>query len=399
MPQTKTTRAMERREFLLRGALPPAALGMASALAGRRVWAQAENPKAQPAEWRNKQPDMPYRRLGRTNFMISEVVCGGDPISHDNHRHVEFAIDMGLNYLDMASQYRRGETEEAYGKVIKRSSMRERVFMNTKISTYSGLRNRLYKEIFDGLPSGKQEVIVKRVAEMRREQFVDKPGYFIEYFANQARQLGENFRSNAMMRDYRHKVEGSPEFRRTIIETFEGSLRRTGTDYFDIVMCPHGACSAEELEVPEIYETFLELKRQGKVRFLGVSSHNNPAAVLRGAVKAGHYDVVMMAYNLINGGYLEAEIRAAKAKDIGIIAMKVANPFARRHRRTLEPIPEWRVQKLERIVPGEYSVPQKAYIWALQNPNISAVISDLWDENYVKENLAAAGKQVVLAPA
>jgi hypothetical protein len=43
-------------------------------------------------EWRNKQPEMRYRRLGRTGFMISEIVCGGDPISPTNNRHVELAM-------------------------------------------------------------------------------------------------------------------------------------------------------------------------------------------------------------------------------------------------------------------------------------------------------------------
>ena len=49
-------------------------------------------------EWRNKQPEMRYRRLGRTGFMISEIVCGGDPISPTNNTHVELAVELGLNY-------------------------------------------------------------------------------------------------------------------------------------------------------------------------------------------------------------------------------------------------------------------------------------------------------------
>ena len=43
--------------------------------------------------------------------------------------------------------------------------------------------------------------------------------------------------------------------------------------------------------------------------------------------------------------------------------------------------------------------PLKAYLWALQNPDISAVISNLWDETFVKENLSIAGKKVELQPA
>src|SRR5205807_856117 len=111
-----------------------------------------------------------------------------------------------------------------------------------------------------------------------------------------------------------------------------------------------------------------------------------------------HYDMVMMAYNVINGDYLEEAIRNAHARDVGVIAMKVAHAVATHHR-SLQPIPRWRIQKVERIVPGDLKAPLKAYLWALQNPHLTAVISNLWDENYVKENLALAGKKVTLRPA
>jgi hypothetical protein len=42
--------------------------------------------------------------------------------------------------------------------------------------------------------------------------------------------------------------------------------------------------------------------------------------------------------------------------------------------------------------------PVKAYLWALQNQNISAVISNLWDEQYIDENLSVTGKKVELQP-
>ena len=54
---------------------------------------------------------MAYRRLGRTNMMISEVVSGGDPITPDNYKHLAKAIERGLNYLDMAPAYHDGGTE------------------------------------------------------------------------------------------------------------------------------------------------------------------------------------------------------------------------------------------------------------------------------------------------
>ena len=190
-----------------------------------------------------------------------------------------------------------------------------------------------------------------------------------------------------MMPDYAHKVEGSPELRKVIIDSIEGSLKRVGTDHFDLVMCPHGANAPEDLNSPEILGTFLELKEQGKVRFLGVTSHNDPAGILRAATDCGHYDAAMVAYNVINGGYLDDAIRHAKAKDIGVIAMKVAMAVATHHKQ-LQPVPDWRIAKVNRIVPGDDKPPVKAYLWSLQDPRISAVISNLWDKAYIEENLA-----------
>ncbi len=379
------TELKSRRDFLRNAAVIPAA-GVALAQQQGNV------------EWRNKQAGMAYRRLGRTGMMISEVISGGDPIRSGNYQHLNLAVEMGLNYFDMAPAYGNGDCETAYGKLLAGSAKRDKVFLTTKISGYGGLRNRLYKAIFEGLPAEKQAAIMKRVGEMRRSGFAEKPGYFIEYYPGQRNQFAPTYLSNAMMPDYANRVEGSQEFRKMITDSLEASLKRLGTDHFDIVMCPHGACVAEELENPHIVETFQALKKQGKVRFLGVSSHNDPGAILRKATSLGHYDMVMPAYNVINGGYLEQPLMEAGAKQVGIVAMKAAHAVATHHK-ALQPIPQWRIDKVNRIVPGDMKAPMKAYIWALQNPNIAAVNSNLWDETFVRENLSVAGKKVELQPA
>ena len=374
-----------------RGFLRNVAGGLA--LAGGAAAADAK------AEWRNRQSGMAYRRLGRTGLMVSEVLSGGDPIRSPNWEHLNVALDMGMNYLDMAPAYGRGDCETAYGKLLGGSSARrEKVFLTTKISGFQHIRNQLYKTIFDGLPGEKQAAIQKRADEMVRERDVLKPGYFFEYYPGQPNQVPPAYLSNAMMKDYAHRVEGSAQFRDFMMTSVEGSLKRLGSDYFDIVMCPHGACTPEELDIPEILETFTTLKKQGKARFLGVTSHTDPAGILRKATALGHYDVVMAAYNIINGGYMEQAIREAAAKGVGFIGMKVAMSVATHHK-ALQPVPQWRIDKVNRIVPGDMKPPVKAYIWALQNPNVSAVVSNLWDETHVKENLGVAGKKVELQPA
>jgi aryl-alcohol dehydrogenase-like predicted oxidoreductase len=347
-------------------------------------------------EWKNKQAGMAYRRLGRTGLMVSEIGSGGDPIRSATWEHLNLALELGMNYLDMAPAYGRGDCETAYGKLIK--GRRDKVFLATKISGFQGIRNRLYREIFDGLPADKQSGILKRAAELRRERMVDKPGYFMEYYPGQRNGTDGPYLATAMMQDYAHKVEGSKLYRDSIIQSIEGSLQRVGTDHFDVVHCPHGAVAPEELEIPEIYETFAELRKQGKVRFLGVSSHTDPARILRKATQLGTYDVVQAAYNVINAGYMDQALADAAGAGVGFIGMKVAMAVATHHK-PLQPVPQWRIDKINRIIAGDMKPPMKAYLWALQNPNVSMVVSNLWDETYVRENLSLAGKKVDLQPA
>lgn len=382
-----------RREFLEASLLSSAGAALMAA-----THAQAAHATAPHVEWRNKQAGMAYRRFGRSGLMISEIVSGGDPISSENYQHLNLALEMGLNYLDMAPAYGNGDCEIAYGKLLGGSAKRDKVFLQTKVSAFGGLRNRMYRDVFNGLPADKQNAIMRRVEEIRQNNLAEKPGYYLTYFPGQHNQFAAAYLCSAMMPDYAHLVEGSQEFRKCIADSLEGSLKRVGTDHFDFLMCPHGANTADELENPHIYETFQELKKQGKIRFLGVTSHNDPAAVLRKAAQLGHYDGVQMAYNVINGGYVDQAIRDAAARDVGMIAMKTAHAVATHHK-PLQPIPQWRIDKVNRIVPGDMKPALKGYLWVLQNPYIAAVNSNLWDETFVRENLALAGKKVELQPA
>jgi aryl-alcohol dehydrogenase-like predicted oxidoreductase len=375
-----------RREFLQTSILSASAAAISQGGAPQNV------------EWRNKQSSMSYRRFGRSGIMISEFISGGDPINSNNYQHLNLALEMGLNYLDMAPAYGNGDCEIAYGKFLGGSSKRDKVFLQTKVSAFGSLRYRMYRDIFKGLPGYKQSAIMTRVEEIRRTNLAEQPGYYLTYFPGQHDQFAGAYLASAMLPDYGHLVENSQQFRQCIIESLEGSLKRLGTDHFDFLMCPHGANLAAELENPHIYETFLDLRKQGKVRFLGVTSHNDPAAVLHKAADLGHYDAVQMAYNVINGGYVEQAILDAFAKGVGIIAMKTAHAVATHHQ-PLQPVPQWRIDKVNRIVPGDLKPPLKAYLWVLQNPHISAVNSNLWDETFIRENLSLAGKKVELQPA
>lgn len=57
-----------------------------------------------------------------------------------------------------------------------------------------------------------------------------------------------------------------------IIAAVEGSLKRLQTDYLDVCII-HEVNTLERLMAPTFHEAFDRLHEQGKVRFLGVSSH------------------------------------------------------------------------------------------------------------------------------
>jgi predicted aldo/keto reductase-like oxidoreductase len=187
-------------------------------------------------------------------------------------------------------------------------------------------------------------------------------------------------------RRYPGTIDARATYAETMIRSVEDSLRRLKTDHVDILMCPHGASSYAETQIPEVHETFEKLRAQGKVRALGVSAHNDPAAVLRGAIASDVYSVAMIAFNVVNRTYVEPALEEARKADFGVVAMKLAQAVFEPDRSTTRR-PE-RVALLDRLVPGELNTYQKAYTFGLSNPNLSAVISNMVDEKQVAENLS-----------
>src|SRR4026207_1354654 len=87
-------RSARMREGVLRpGHLTPPDHDREISMVTRREFLQyAVAAASAPGGGRPRQSDMAYRRLGRTNCMISEFVCGGNTISPSNNQHVELAI-------------------------------------------------------------------------------------------------------------------------------------------------------------------------------------------------------------------------------------------------------------------------------------------------------------------
>ena len=81
--------------------------------------------------------------------------------------------------------------------------------------------------------------------------------------------------------------------RANIVAGVEQSLRRMRTDYLDVVEF-HGAPSARRLAEGDAVEALVDLRQQGKVRWIGVSS---ALPLLPGHIAMGVFDVLQIPYS------------------------------------------------------------------------------------------------------
>ncbi len=96
---------------------------------------------------RIKSEELPKRRLGRTNRMVSCIGFGGGSrycnwVADDDtlQKHIDHAIKLGITYFDSARVYGNGLAEERYGKYLT-PKYRNQIFLNSKTMerTYDGV--------------------------------------------------------------------------------------------------------------------------------------------------------------------------------------------------------------------------------------------------------------------
>ena len=83
---------------------------------------------------------MEYRRLGKSELMVSEIGCGcwpigggwGDTDDEADIASLEHAYDHGVNFFDTAMLYGAGRSEELLGQTF--GGMRDKVIIATKVS-------------------------------------------------------------------------------------------------------------------------------------------------------------------------------------------------------------------------------------------------------------------------
>jgi len=177
----------------------------------------------------------------------------------------------------------------------------------------------------------------------------------------------------------KHGISSPQEMeRREIIRRIEGSLKRLQTDYIDIALI-HQVSDIAVLENEEVLAAYEQLKRDGKIRFTGVSTHF-PGKLFSKLLETDFCDVVLFIYNHMEGPSIEPLIQKIRNMGIGTVAMKV---LAGNKQGSLKCLVNERVK---------YS--QAALRWVLSNPHIDSCIITMNTFSHVEEYVAASGKSL-----
>lgn len=131
--------------------------------------------------------------------------------------------------------------------------------------------------------------------------------------------VGKAFEGKRQQVILQTKVHDSDE--KKMRASVERSLRRLRTDYIDVLIW-HNLHSTKEVSDPRLFEFMTKMKKEGKARFTGFSSHSSMASLLQEASKSNTHDVALVSYNFTHSKNLKEAVALAAKSGIGIVAMK-----------------------------------------------------------------------------
>ena len=288
---------------------------------------------------------LPKRRFGRTDMEITPVGFGawavggpdwaagwGSQDDSDSIAAIRHAIERGVNWIDTAAVYGLGHSEEVVGRALAEIPRSQRPCVFTKC----GL-------VWD---EADRKAMPRRVgdpASIRREA--------------------------------------------------EASLRRLGVERIDLYQMHWPAQDGTPLA--EYWQALLDLKKEGKVRAVGLSNHN--AAQLAEAEKLGHVDTLQPPFSAIKREVARAELPWCHEHGTGVIVYSpmqaglLTGRFSAERARSL-PEDDWRSrspefsgEKLDRNLKlvetfravaerRGASIPSVAVAWVLAWPGVTGAI-------------------------
>jgi aryl-alcohol dehydrogenase-like predicted oxidoreductase len=296
---------------------------------------------------------MKYRKLGRTGFEVSDIAYGlwgmsGWSGSDDRESlaSLQVSVDLGCNLFDSAWAYGDGKSDSLLGEIMSRNQGK-RLYAASKIP----------------------------------------PG---------------NLQWPALPKYQYHDVF-SPEHVFKYTDLIRKNLRIDSID----VMQFHVWDDTWTNE-PDFHSTVEELKKDGRIKYFGLSLNRwQPDNGIK-ALRTGLVDTVQVIYNIFDQSPEDELFPVCRELNIGVIArvpldegslggnMTAKTRFPKDDWRSLYFGPEnlantiKRVDNLKKILPQAMTLPEMALRFILSNPAVSTTIAGMRKPEHVRQNIAAS---------
>ena len=171
----------------------------------------------------------------------------------------------------------------------------------------------------------------------------------------------------------------------------EESLKRLHTDYVDLFFV-HGIRDISEME--SSLKSWAEtMKKAGKIRLFGFSTHSNMEECLEGAAKLPWIDGIMFTYNyrLMHEPRMKAAVEACYRAGIGLTAMKTQGGGP------VKSDSESEIAMAGRFMQKGYSDNQAKLMAVWQDKRIACICSQMPNLTIMATNAAAAVEQTRLS--
>jgi aryl-alcohol dehydrogenase-like predicted oxidoreductase len=231
---------------------------------------------------------MKYTTLPNTNIKVSKICLGtmtwgNQNTEADGHQQMDYALEKGVNFFDVAELYpvpanaeTYGDTERIIGTWFKKTGNRDKIVLASKIAGGG---------------------------------------------------------------DYTAHIRKGGLNKKNILEAVEGSLQRLQTDYIDLYQLhwpnrgvnvfgtrdfPLNTINSEVENYLEILETLNDLVKSGKIRTYGLSNET-PWGTMKYVEASKKLDVakpvtIQNSYSLIHRGYEAGMSEVSMREDIGLLA-------------------------------------------------------------------------------
>jgi aryl-alcohol dehydrogenase-like predicted oxidoreductase len=298
---------------------------------------------------------MRYRTFGRTGIQISDIApglwgMGGWTGSDDNEslEALQLSVDRGCNVFDTAWAYGEGKSDSLLGQTMAKNKGK-RLYAASKVPP-------------------KNERWPAQPSYIYHDVF--PPGHVFEYADLIRKQLG--------------------------------------TDSIDLLQ--FHVWTDEWTDEPDFHTTVEKLKRDGTIRYFGLSLNRwEPENGIK-AIRSGLVDTVQVIYSIFDQSPEDELFPVCQELNIGVIvrvALDEGSLGGKMAKDTKFPPTDWRaryfnpenlantmdrVDKLKQILPSGMSLPEMALRFVLSHPAVSTTVVGMRKLSHVRENTTLGDK-------